>query len=55
MPEKQRIDEQLKHDALVLAEEGVVARDSCLKLLTSIKPVRGCFEEKLASKVGLYL
>ena len=55
MPDKQRIDEELKNDAVVLAEESVVARDSCFKLWTSFEPVRGCFEEKLASKVGLYL
>jgi hypothetical protein len=55
MPDKQRIDEDLKDDALVLVEEGVVASDSSFKLLISFKPVRGCFDEKLASKVGLYM
>ena len=54
MPQKQRIDEELKDDALVLEEEGVVARDSIFERGKSLKPVRGCFGEELANKVGLY-
>ena len=54
MPQKQRVNDELKDDALVLVEEGVVARDSIFERLKSLKPVRGCFGEELANKESLY-
>ena len=53
--EKQRVDEKLKDHALIMDEEGTFPLDSIFELGKRAKPVRGCFVEELAKKVGLYV